>query len=184
MVFFAGDGFASNASLQDFIYNPGHLKPVDSTLKVAPGQMAPDFTLKSIKGEQITLSQFRGRKKVVLSFVPAAFTPVCSDQWPGYNISKPIFDDSNAVLLGISVDNTPSQYAWVEQMGGLWFDVLSDYWPHGQVAATYGLLRSDGVSERALVFIDTTGIIRKIEVADINVRPPLEIIVEALKKMD
>jgi len=177
-------GFSKSVSLQESIYNPGILKPVDSNLKVAVGQMAPDFTLKSIKGEKVTLSQFRGKEKVVLSFVPAAFTPVCSDQWPGYNISKSIFDSNNAVLLGISVDNIPTLHAWVQQMGNLWFDVLSDFWPHGRVADTYGLLRTDGMAERALIFIDTAGFIRTIEVADINVRPPLEFVVEALKKMD
>jgi peroxiredoxin len=184
MLFTAGPGFSNGLSLQELIYNPGTLKPVDSTLKVAEGQMAPDFTLRSIKGDSITLSQFRGKKKVVLSFVPAAFTPVCSDQWPGYNISKNIFDANNAVLLGISVDNIPTLHAWVQQMGGLWFDVLSDFWPHGQVADTYGVLRTDGMAERALIFIDTAGIIRTIKVADINVRPPLELVVEALGKMD
>lgn len=184
LFFTAGPGFSKNVSLQESIYNPGILKPVDSSLKVVVGQMAPDFTLKSIKGETVSLSQFRGKKKVVLSFVPAAFTPVCSDQWPGYNISKSIFDTNNAVLLGISVDNIPTQYAWVQQMGSLWFDVLSDFWPHGQIADSYGVLRTDGTAERALIFIDTAGIIRTIKVADINVRPPLEFVVEALEKMD
>ena len=184
LLFTAGPSFSKNVSLQESIYNPGILKPVDSSLKVVVGQMAPDFTLKSIKGETVSLSQFRGKKKVVLSFVPAAFTPVCSDQWPGYNISKSIFDTNNAVLLGISVDNIPTQYAWVQQMGSLWFDVLSDFWPHGQIADSYGVLRTDGTAERALIFIDTAGIIRTIKVADINVRPPLEFVVEALEKMD
>jgi peroxiredoxin len=183
-VFAADFGFCKNASLQESIYNPGILKPVDSRLKVSVGQLAPDFTLKSIEGRKITLSQYRGKKKVVLSFVPAAFTPVCSDQWPGYNISKNIFEANNAVLLGITVDNIPALHAWVQQMGGLWFDVLSDFWPHGKVADTYGVLRSGGTAERALVFIDTAGIIRAIEVADINVRPPLELVVRALQKMN
>lgn len=182
--FIADDGYSKSIALQESIYNPGILQPVDSSLKVAIGQSAPDFTLKSIKGERITLSQYRGKKKVVLSFVPAAFTPVCSDQWPGYNISKSIFDTNNTILLGITVDNIPTLHAWVRAMGGLWFDVLSDFWPHGQVADTYGVLRSDGTTERALVFIDTAGIIREVEVADINVRPPLELVVNALKKMD
>lgn len=184
LVIFAGPGYPKSVSLHESIYNPGILKPVDSSLKVVVGQLAPDFTLRSIKGEKVTLSQYRGKKKVMISFVPAAFTPVCSDQWPGYNISKSIFDTNNAVLLGITVDNIPSLHAWVEQMGSLWFDVLSDFWPHGQVAETYGLLRSDGVTERALIFIDTAGIIRAVEVADINVRPPLEVVVKTLKKMD
>ena len=184
LVFVADPGYSKAVNLQESIYNPGILKPVDSSLKVVVGQLAPDFTLKSIQGESVTLSQYRGKKKVVISFVPAAFTPVCSDQWPGYNISKSIFDTANAVLLGITVDNVPSLHAWVQQMGSLWFDVLSDFWPHGQVADTYGLLRSDGVTERALVFIDTAGIIRGVEVGDINVRPPLEVVVKALEKMD
>ena len=184
LVFFTGLSYSKSVSLQNSIYNPGILKPVDSSLKVAVGQLAPDFTLKSISGESITLSEYRGKKKVVLSFVPAAFTPVCSDQWPGYNISKNIFDKNNAILLGITVDNIPSLHAWVQQMGNLWFKVLSDFWPHGQVADTYGVLRSDGVSERALFFIDTGGIIKAIEVADINVRPPLELVVKSLQQMD
>lgn len=176
--------YSKNVTLQASMYNPGILKSVDSKLKVKVGQLAPDFTLRSIKGESITLSQYRGNNKVVVSFVPAAFTPVCSDQWPGYNISKNIFDTYNTVLLGITVDNIPSLHAWVEQMGSLWFEVLSDFWPHGQVADTYGLLRSDGVTERALVFIDSAGIIRAIEVADINVRPPLELVVKKIQNMD
>ena len=184
VVFITDPGYSKNASLQESIYNPGILKPVDSNLKVEVGQLAPDFTLRSIRGENVTLSQYRGKKKVVLSFVPAAFTPVCSDQWPGYNITKNIFDNNSAVLVGITVDNLPSLYAWVQQMGSLWFDVLSDFWPHGQVADTYGLLRSDGISERALIFIDSAGIIRAVEVTDINVRPPLELVVETLEKMD
>ena len=178
-----GDSYSKNVSLQDSIYNPGVLKPVDSSLKVAVGQLAPDFSLKSIIGNSVSLSQYRNKKNVVLSFVPAAWTPVCSDQWPGYNISRKIFDSNNAVLLGITVDNTPTLHAWVQQMGDLWFDVLSDFWPHGQVADTYGLLRTDGTAERALVFIDTSGVIRAINVTDINVRPPLEAVVKELEAM-
>lgn len=166
-----------------YIYDPGELKPVDSQLKVSPGQLAPDFTLKSVTGKSITLGQYRGEKNVVLSFVPAAWTPVCSDQWPGYNIAKKFFDQNNAVLLGITVDNIPTLYSWTLKMGELWFDVLSDFWPHGQVADTYGVLRTDGTAERALIFIDKQGIIRKIEVGDINVRPPLEFLVKTLQEM-
>ena len=68
-------------------------------------------------------------------------------------------------------------------MGDLWFDVLSDFWPHGRVSRDYGLLRSDGVSERALFVIDKKGIIRYIDVHDINERPPLEALVAELRKL-
>jgi peroxiredoxin (alkyl hydroperoxide reductase subunit C) len=172
-------------TLKDSIYDPGVLKPIDSTLKVKKGQAAPDFTLPSVSGEKVRLSQYRGKKNVVLSFVPAAFTPVCSDQWPGYNMARGLFEQHDAVLLGITVDNLPSLFAWTLQMGSpLWFPVLSDFWPHGAVASKYGLLRSDGVSERALIFIDKKGIIRDILVTDINKRPDLERCAVALDKLD
>ena len=171
-------------TFKDFIYNPGILKPTDSTLKVKVGDAAPDFSLPSISGETIALSRYRGKKNVMISFVPAAWTPVCSDQWPGYNIAKGLFDQNDAVLLGITVDNVPTLYAWTSQMGELWFPVLSDFWPHGAVAEKYGVLRSDGVSERALFFIDKNGIIRDVLVSDINVRPDLEYCVTALEKME
>lgn len=165
------------------IYNPGILKPVDSQLKVKVGDVAPGFTLKSIEGKSVSLRQYRNDKNVVLSFVPAAWTPVCSDQWPGYNIAQTLFEKNDAVLLGISVDNIPTLYAWTQEMGKLWFDVLSDFWPHGGVADAYGVLRTDGTAERALVFIDKNGIIHWVEVTDINVRPPLEKIVTILQGM-
>jgi peroxiredoxin len=68
-------------------------------------------------------------------------------------------------------------------MGQLWFKVLSDFWPHGGVADKYGLLRSDGLSERALIFIDKKGVIRAIMVMDINKRPDLDACVIELKKL-
>ena len=136
LLFLTTLALGASAAFKDNIYNPGHLKPIDSKLKVKIGDMAPDFELPSVSGEKITLSQYRGKKNVVISFVPAAWTPVCSDQWPGYNIVKDMFDMNDAVLLGITVDNIPTLYAWTRQMGKLWFPVLSDFWPHGQVASS------------------------------------------------
>jgi len=176
--------FGISQAYKGNIYNPGLLKPTDSTLKVKAGECAPDFSLPAVSGERVTLSQYRGKKNVVLSFVPAAWTPVCSDQWPGYNIVKDIFDTNDAILLGITVDNIPTLFAWTNQMGKLWFPVLSDFWPHGAVADKYGVLRSDGVSERAVFVIDKKGVIRYIGVNDINARPRLEILVRELEKLE
>lgn len=175
--------FGGSAAFKGNIYDPGQLKPIDSELKVKIGDPAPDFALPSVSGEKVALSQYRGKKNVVISFVPAAWTPVCSDQWPGYNIVKDMFDENDAVLLGITVDNIPTLYAWTRQMGELWFPVLSDFWPHGAVAAKYGVLRSDGVSERALFFIDKKGIIRDIQLSDINKRPDLASCAANLEKL-
>lgn len=175
--------WASSEAYKNNIYNPGELKPVDSVLKVNVGESAPDFTLKAVSGKMISLREYYGRKNVVISFVPAAWTPVCSDQWPGYNIVQEIFEMNDSILLGITVDNIPTLYSWTNQMGRLWFEVLSDFWPHGAVADKFGVLRSDGVSERALFIIDKKGIIRYIDVHNINQRPPLEKLVVELQKL-
>ena len=173
----------TSEQFKDSIYNPGTLKPLDSTSQLKVGDPAPDFTLPSVSGKKISLKEYRGEKNVVISFVPAAWTPVCSDQWPGYNIMKNIFDKNGAVLIGITVDNIPTLYAWTKEMGGLWFPVLSDFWPHGEIARTYGILRSDGLSERALFIVDRKGIIRYICIHDINKRPNLKNLVDALEKI-
>lgn len=172
----------SNA-YKDNIYDPGILKPVDSVLKVKVGEKAPDFTLRSLASGNVSLSDYLGKKNVVISFIPAAWTPVCSDQWPGYNIAKEIFDENDAILLGITVDNLPTLFAWTNQMGKLWFPVLSDFYPHGATAARFGVLRSDGATERALFVIDKKGFIRYIDVHDINQRPPLDSLVRELEKL-
>jgi peroxiredoxin (alkyl hydroperoxide reductase subunit C) len=174
---------ARTQALTNSLYDPGRLKPVDSKVRVKIGDKAPDFILRAVRGGQVSLRQFRGRKNVVLSFVPAAWTPVCSAQWPGYNVGREFFDETDTTLLGITVDNIPTLHAWTQQMGSLWFDVLSDFHPHGRVAAAYGVLRSDGTSERALFLIDKKGIIRYVDVHDINERPPLDDLVKELRKL-
>ena len=175
---------AQEASIPpDRIYETGHLKPVDSTLKVKVGDQAPDFSLPAISGETVTLAQFRGNKNVVLSFVPAAWTPVCSGQWPGYNIVQDMFEQTDTQLIGISADNVPTLHAWVQEMGGVWFTVASDFHPHGQLAEALGILRSTGEAERSLFLIDKEGIIRYIDVHDINSRPDLGPLIKAMQEL-
>jgi peroxiredoxin (alkyl hydroperoxide reductase subunit C) len=179
----AGAAYGLSDTLKENVYETGKLKPIDSVPKLKVGDRAPDFTLPAVSGGKVSLAQYRGKKAVVISFVPAAWTPVCSEQWPGYNIAKDIFGRYNAQLIGITVDNIPTLYAWTHQMGQLWFPVLSDFWPHGAIADRYGILRSDGTSERALFVIDKKGIIRSIDVHDINKRPPLDDLVKELEKL-
>ncbi len=188
LVLVTGFGFATTAfgrsdAFKGNIYNPGMLKARDSAPKLKVGDKAPDFSLPGLNGERVSLQQYIGKKNVVISFVPAAWTPVCSDQWPGYNIVRDIFDAHETTLIGITVDSIPSLYAWTNQMGKLWFHVLSDFWPHGAVTDKFGVLRSDGTSERALFVIDKKGIIRYIDVHDINKRPQLEVLVKELEKL-
>jgi len=178
---------AQSDTYKDSIYEVGILKPRDSTLTLKVGDKAPDFELRSLGGLTISLSQYLEKKNVVISFIPAAWTPVCSEQWPEYNKAKDMFDKNEAMLLGISVDNTPSLYSWTKNMcgvnGALWFPVLSDFYPHGAVATKYGVLRSDGLSERALFVIDKKRVIRFIDIHDINKKPPLAELQKALEDL-
>ncbi len=168
---------------QERIFKVGELQPRDSVLKVKVGDPAPDFSLPTIDGRTVTLAEFRGKKNVVLSFVPAAWTPVCSGQWPGYNIVQDMFEQTGTHLVGVSVDNVPTLNAWVQEMGGVWFTVASDFFPHGKLADALGILRSTGEAERSLFLIDKQGIIRYIDVHDINSRPDLGPLVKAMQEL-
>jgi peroxiredoxin (alkyl hydroperoxide reductase subunit C) len=146
----SSSAYAQSDLFKDNIYQGPKLKPTDSATTLKPGDKAPEFTLPALDGGKVSLSQYLGKQNVVLSFVPAAWTPVCSDQWPGYNLAQDLFVKNNAILLGITVDNVPTLYSWTKQMcpddEKLWFPVLSDFYPHGKVAEKYGVLRTEGVS--------------------------------------
>lgn len=90
----------------------------------------------------------------------------------------------NAQVLGISVDHVPCLQAWAESLGGVSFPLLSDFWPHGAVSDTYGVLRKEGHSERALFVIDKQGIIRYIDIHDIDDQPYNEELRKAIRVMD
>jgi len=175
--------WASSAAFDTLYTYPEPLKPVDSVLRVSVGQAAPDFSLPAVSGKQVRLSDFQGEKMVMLTFIPAAWTPVCSDQWPGYNLARPLFEKYDTMVIGISVDNIPTLSTWTRQMGDLWFEVVSDFWPHGKTSEAYGVLRSDGMADRAVIIIDKTGVVRYTHVDDINVRPELGMIIDALEEI-
>lgn len=188
MITWGAGAYGQSGGFTEFIYPVELLKPTASVSKLKVGDLAPDFTLPAVEGGEISLSGYAGKKNVVISFVPAAWTPVCSAQWPGYNIAQDLFNKHDAILLGITVDNIPTLYAWTRQMVNskekLWFPVLSDFYPHGAVASKYGVLRMEGVAERALFVINKKGGITYIDVHDINQRPPLEDLARALEKVN
>jgi glutaredoxin len=90
----------------------------------------------------------------------------------------------NAQVLGISVDHVPCLIAWAESLGGINYPLLSDFWPHGEVAKRYGVLREDGKSERALFILDKQGIIQYIDIHDIDDQPDNEVIFAELRRID
>lgn len=102
---------------------------------------------------------------------------------PSYEEDLPEFERHDAQVLGISVDNVWSNEAWAKNMGGLSYPLLADFYPHGYVATHYGVLRGDGVTERAIFVVDKQGIIRYMDIHDIREQPPTDKIFEALKKL-
>lgn len=93
---------------------------------------------------------------------------------PSYEDDLGRFEGMDTQVLGISVDSVPSHQAWAKSLGGISYPLLSDFWPHGQVAELYGVLRTDGKSERALVVIDKAGVVRWIDVHPLDRQPDNE----------
>ena len=90
----------------------------------------------------------------------------------------------NAQVLGISVDSVPCLKAWADSLGGITYPLLSDFYPHGRVAQLFGVLRGDGRSERAIFVIDKKGVIRYVDVHDIDQQPDNEVLFGELAKLE
>ena len=90
----------------------------------------------------------------------------------------------NVQVLGISVDHVPCLKAWADSLGGITYPLLSDFWPHGEVAEKFGVLREDGSSERAIFIIDKEGIIQYVDIHDIDDQPSNEELFAELARID
>lgn len=103
---------------------------------------------------------------------------------PSYEDDLDEFEGLNTQVLGISVDSIPSHNAWEKSVGGISYPLCSDFHPHGEVSRKYGVLREQGMSERALFLIDKDGIVRFIDVHPIDKLPENEEIFTELRKME
>jgi alkyl hydroperoxide reductase subunit AhpC len=103
---------------------------------------------------------------------------------PSYEDDLPRFEAQNTQVLGISVDSIPSHEAWQRSVGGITYPLCSDFWPHGAVAEKFGVLRDDGISERALFIIDKEGKVRFIDVHPIGEQPDNDELFEVLKTIN
>ena len=153
-------------------------------MALKPGETAPDFELRSHRGGTVKLSDYRGRKHVVLAFHPLAFTPVCATQMSTYEANVPKFDSVDTAVVGVSIDPQPAKAAWARELGVKSFDLLSDNYPYGEVAKKYGVFREkDGISERAIFVIDKEGTVAWSKVYDIPQQPASTEVFDALNKL-
>ena len=124
------------------------------------GQEAPNFTLKDQFGEEVTLSDFRGKKNVVLVFYPMAFTGICTGELCDIRDRSGDFGTDDVQVLGISTDTPASLKVFAEQEG-LKYPLLSDFWPHGEVAKAYdSFFEPRGFALRGTFIIDKEGVLR------------------------
>jgi len=124
------------------------------------GATAPEFNLKDQNNQEVRLSDFRGRKAVLLVFYPFTFTGTCRGELTEVSGSLDEYQNDAVQVLAVSVDSTYSHKVWaIEQ--GFDFPILADYWPHGEVAAAYGVFDSTGgFANRGTFLIDREGVIR------------------------
>jgi peroxiredoxin (alkyl hydroperoxide reductase subunit C) len=128
------------------------------------GSEAPDFTLKDQNNQDVTLSSFRGRRSVLVVFYPFAFSGLCSGELCAVRDDLGDFQNDDVQILAVSVDHPYALKAW-SQAEGFDFPLLSDFWPHGAVARSYGVFNeARGMAVRGTFLVDTAGIVRFAEV--------------------
>ena len=147
---------------------------------IRAGDSAKDFALKDQHDNEVRLAHFTG-KKVLLSFHPLAWTIVCTEQMKALEVTRDKLDILNTVALGISVDPVPTKNAWAREIGILNTKLLSDFWPHGDIAKSYGIFReANGFSERANIILDEQHRVILVRIYPIAEVPDIQEILEVL----
>ena len=150
-------------------------------MPLKPGDMAPDFTLPSTVGEKVTLSDYRGKKSVVLLFYPLDFSPVCTVENKQCAEMLPTRGAGDVEVLGVSVDSLWSHKAFAAQQG-IAYPLLADFHPKGAVAEKYGVyLAEKGLSARTAFIIGKDGKIRDIVGSDIPVARDIAKLIDAAR---
>ncbi len=141
------------------------------------GGQVPEFTLINQQDKKMTPMALQG-KRILLSFHPLAWTPVCEIQMRTLELKKTIFDEFEVVAFGISVDSAQSKKAWAMSMDVKNTNLLADFWPHGEIAEKFGLFNKDmGFSERANILIGLDRTIEWIKVYEMHQVPDIEEII-------
>lgn len=144
------------------------------------GQKAPDFKLPDHDGKDVSLSDFAGRR-LLMVFYPLDFSPVCTDQLTAYRELVPELDEAGVEMVGISVDSAFAHAAFREKLG-IDTVLLADFEPKGEVASAYGAyIEGAGIASRALVLIDADGVVEWVYETDTPADiPPPSVIREAI----
>jgi len=147
------------------------------------GEKASDFELFDQNNKKFRLLDFKG-KRVLLSFHPLAWTSVCAKQMQSLEKNFDEFKKLNTIAVGINIDSIPSKNAWAKTLNIKKTKLLSDFWPHGQVAQMYGVFREkDGFSDRANIIINENQELDFIKVYEISELPEIKEILTYLEEI-
>jgi mycoredoxin-dependent peroxiredoxin len=150
-------------------------------MALKPGDTAPDFTLPSTVGDNVTLSSYRGKKSVILLFYPLDFSPVCSVETKQCAEMLPTKGSADVEVLGISVDSLWAHKAFAAQQG-IQYPLLADFHPKGAVAEKYGVYLADkGISARTAFIIGKDGTIKDVVAHEIKVGRDIASLLEKAK---
>jgi len=152
-------------------------------MAIAVGQAAPDFVLKDQSQKEVKLSDFSGKKKVVLVFYPLDWSPVCTNEHACFVNDMKDFEKLDAEVLGVSVDSVWSHKAYAEKMG-IKYSLLADFQPRGAMADKYGVyLAEKGITGRAIVIVDKAGKVAWLKNYDIPSVPDIKEVAAALAQV-
>src|SRR5579863_9103555 len=152
-------------------------------MSIAVGQTAPDFTLMNQEKKEVKLSDFAGKKNVVLVFYPLDWSPTCTNEHACFVNDMRSFDTLDAEVLGVSVDSIWSHKAYAEKMG-IKYSLLADFQPRGAMADKYGVFLADkGITGRAVVIVGKDGEVAWVKNYDIPVVPDVAEVASALQQV-
>ena len=144
------------------------------------GAKIRDFSLKDQNDQIFNMATQKG-KKVILSFHPLAWTPVCARQMQALEKNHRLLERLNTIATGVSVDSVPCKKAWAKSLRISKTPLLADFWPHGTLAKALGIFRKEGFSERANIIIDEKGAIIFKKIYPLHELPDFEELIGQLK---
>ncbi|HKM68388.1 MAG TPA: redoxin domain-containing protein [Candidatus Acidoferrum sp.] len=149
-------------------------------MSIAVGQAAPDFALQDQNKKEVKLSEFAGKKRVVLVFYPLDWSPTCTTEHACFVNDMRNFETLDAEVLGVSVDSVWSHKAYAEKMG-IKYSLLADFHPKGAMSEKYGVYMADkGITGRSIIIIDKAGKVAWVKNYDIPVVPDVKEVATAL----